>query len=106
MWKSRPERPKRCKLPGFFSMVSAPVGSIWECPRCGDLWEKKLDSVYLGDTRMVPVNPRTHKGCGSWSCDCGPHEEQLWNFDCPGDTIETPYLCMIHRRHLPCRSCE
>lgn len=117
MWKSRPKktRVRRCKLPGFLSTITAPAGSVWECPRCGDEWTVTVDeSLHFEDPEylrkhLVPVNPRSIAGCGSWSCTCGPHPEQIYDtgyfMDPDAEPVEIPLLCMEHRRHNPCRSC-
>lgn len=120
MWLSKPERKKtrpRCKLPGFLRTLNALPGSEWRCPRCGDDWvltrqprghESNDPGGYSLD--FVPKNPRSLQGCGSWSCKCGPHPEQIYDhgyFEDPElDPVERPLLCMEHRRHLPCRRCE
>jgi len=119
MWTSRPKktRVRRCKLPGFLSTITAPVGSVWECPRCGDEWKVVLDDAESWNyedpqclrKHLVPVNPRSAAGCGSWSCACGPHEEQIYDHgyfvDPDAEPVEIPLLCMEHRRHEPCRRC-
>lgn len=106
MWISKPEPVKQCRQPGVWETFRAPVGSVWECPDCGDHWEKRIFDWWEGRTRMEPVDGRTRGGCGSWNCDCGPHEEQRYGILLPDDPVEAPLLCMEHRRHRPCRSCE
>jgi hypothetical protein len=119
MRKSRPRktRVRRCKLPGFFSTILAPEGSVWSCPRCGDEWEvvaEPLEDWNYGEPEwnrkyLKPLDPRSAHGCGSWSCACGPHEEQIYDsgyfMDPDAEPVEIPLLCMEHRRHEPCRRC-
>lgn len=49
-----------------------------------------------GGNVAVVVNGKIVDLRSNWSCDCGPHTEQIYD--------EVPLLCFEHKRHMPCRS--
>lgn len=62
MWKSRPEpefEGRRCILPNKWRVKFAPVGSEWECPRCGAVWTKEVRGNW-----MLP--PHELASCGRY----------------------------------------